>query len=167
MTGRELVAEGAARRAPHDRLGAVEAHLAIAGRGDVDIGLADQQCAQVGFAQGAEELGEAAARHVDFQRFLVLTSNLELDLSRGDLVQGALQGRPFAPRAALDAVADGGEQLPRPVAQGLLDDGVGLVISQLGPQRAQHRHQDLSLYPRLVQEGYLGIHQVVVEHAGH
>src|SRR6266851_1609928 len=106
-SGRELVAEGTARRAAHDCLGAVQAHLAIAGRGDVEIGLADQQRTELGFAQGAKELGEAAARHVDFQRLLVMASNLELDLPRGDLAPGVLQGRPFAPRAA---------SMPSPIA---------------------------------------------------
>jgi hypothetical protein len=51
-----------------------------------------------------------------------------------------------------DAIAYGGEQLLRPVAQGLRDEDVGLVLAQLRAQRAQHRHQDLGLYPRLVEE---------------
>src|ERR1700716_1335447 len=40
---RELVPEGAARRAPHDSLGAFEVDLAFADRRDVEIGLAYQQ----------------------------------------------------------------------------------------------------------------------------
>ena len=47
----------------------------------------------------------------------------------GNLAEGALDGRPFAPRAALDALADCGEQLLRPVAQGLLHDAVALSCS--------------------------------------
>jgi len=62
---------------------------------------------------------EPAAGHVDVQRFRVVAARLELDLARADLVPGALNGRPFAPRAACDALADRREQLPRPVAQRL------------------------------------------------
>jgi hypothetical protein len=64
---------------PHDRLSAVQADLAFAGRRDVEIRLAYQQRAEFGFAQCAEEFGEAAARHVEFQRLFVMTQNLEFD----------------------------------------------------------------------------------------
>src|SRR5882672_1963326 len=53
---RELVAERTARRALHDRLGAVEADFTIAGRDDVEIGRAYQQRAEFGLVQFAEEL---------------------------------------------------------------------------------------------------------------
>src|ERR1700733_13268248 len=101
---REPVAEGTGRRAAHDRLGTLEAHLAFAHRGNVEIRLADQQRTEVGFAQRAEEVGEAAARHIDIQRFLVVSPGFDLDLPAGDLAEDALYGRPLAPRAALDAL---------------------------------------------------------------
>jgi hypothetical protein len=59
---------------------------------------------------------------------------------------------PMPPRAALDAVADGCEQLLRPIAQGLFDDRVSLFFPQFRTQCPQHRHQDLGLDTRLVQE---------------
>src|SRR5882724_10276585 len=152
LARRELVAEGTGRRALHDGLGTLEANLASADRRDVEISLAYQQRAELGFAQRTEEFGEAAARDIDIERLFVLAQDLGFDLPSGDFAEDALDGRPFAPRAALDAIANCGKQLFRPVAQGLFHNGVGLVLSQLGPQRAQHRHQDLSLDPRLVQE---------------
>src|SRR4029078_10048455 len=96
-----------------------------------------------------------------------MAQNLNLDLPTGHLAEHCLYGRPFAPRAALNAIADCGEQLLGPVAQGLLDDGVGLVLAKLSAQRAKHRHQDLSLDPSFVQERYVGIHKIVVEDTGH
>ncbi len=164
LARRKPVAEGAARRALHDGLGALEAHLARACRDDVEVGGADQQRAQLGFAQLAEEFGEAAARHVDVEHVLVLAQNLDLDLPAGDLAPDTLDGGPLAPRTALYALADGGEQLPRPVAQGLGHEGVGLVLSEFSPQRAHHRHQDLGLHPRLVEKRHLGINEVSVDH---
>src|ERR1700687_2525185 len=133
----ELVAEGTARRALHDGLSAVQADRAFADRRDVEIRLADQQRTELGLAERAEELGEAAARHVDVQRLLVVAQDFDLDLLARDLAEHAVDGRPFAPRAALDAIADRGEQLLRPVAQRLLDDGVGLVLAEFGPERAK------------------------------
>jgi hypothetical protein len=91
---RESVAEGAARRTLHDGLGALEADFAIARRGDVEIGLAYQQRAEFGLAQFAEELGEAAARHVDVQRLLVVAQNLDFDIPPGDLTASTSRARP-------------------------------------------------------------------------
>lgn len=115
LTRCELVAESAARRALHDGLGPFEADLTFANRRDVEIRFANQQRAELGLAQCAEELGKAAARHVDVQRLLVMTQNLELDLPARDLAEHAVDRRPFAARAALDAIADCCEQLLRPV----------------------------------------------------
>src|SRR5262245_25209169 len=103
---RELVAERAARRALHDRLGAIEADLASAGRGDIDVGRAYQKRAKLGLAQRTEELGKATARHIELERLLVVAAHFDIDLRLGDLAERAVQGRPFAPRAALDAIAD-------------------------------------------------------------
>jgi hypothetical protein len=72
--------------------------------------------------------------------------------------------RPFAARAPVDAVAYGREQVFRPAAQGLFDDRIGLLSPQLGAQRPEQRHQNLSLDPRLVQERQFGINQIVVEY---
>src|SRR5690348_1641308 len=77
---REFVAEGAARRALHDRPVAREADLAAARRGNVEIGLADKQCTELGLAERAKELGEAAPRDVEFQRLLVVTTHRHGDI---------------------------------------------------------------------------------------
>src|SRR5664279_5537782 len=167
LARRELVAEGAARRAPHDCLTAFEADVAFPDRRDVEIRLANQQRTEFGLAQCPKELSEAAARHVDVQRLLVMAQNFDLDLFARDLAEDALDGRPFAPRAALDAIANRGEQLLRPIAQGLPYEGVSLVLAQFGSQCTKHRHQDLGLHARLVQEGYLGVHEIVVDDAAH
>jgi hypothetical protein len=96
-----------------------------------------------------------------------MAQNFDLDLFARDLAEDALDGRPFAPRAALDAIANCGEQLLRPIAQGLLYEGVSLVLAQFGSQCTKHRHQDLGLHARLVQEGYLRVHEIVVDDAAH
>ncbi len=93
----ELVVEGAARRAPHDCLNAFEADFAFADRRDVEIRLANQQRTELGLAQCAEELSEAAARHVDVQRLFVMAQNLDVGLLARDHAEDALDGRPFAP----------------------------------------------------------------------
>src|ERR1700721_365491 len=167
LARRELVAEGATRRAPHDCLSAFEADFAFADRRDVGIGLANQQRTEFGLAEFPKKLSEAAARHVDVQRLLVMAQNFDLDLFARDLAEDALDGRPFAPRAALDAIANGGKQLLRPIAQGLLYDGVSLVLAKFGSQCTKHRHQDLGLHARLVQQGYLGVYKIVVDDAAH
>jgi hypothetical protein len=69
----------------------------------------------------------------------------------GDFGHGGVHGRPFAVRAATDAVGYGGEQLFRPGAQRLLDDRVSLLFPQFGTQRSEHRHQDLRLNAGLVE----------------
>src|SRR5207244_13353415 len=76
----ELIAEIAARSALHQRLRPAEADVAAAGRGDVDVGLADQQRAELGFAQSAKELGKTAAGNVEFLRFLVAAVHVDGDL---------------------------------------------------------------------------------------
>src|SRR5207302_1621574 len=61
----ELVAEGAARRALHQGLGAVETDTATGRIDNIDIGGADQERAELGFAQREEELREAATGDVE------------------------------------------------------------------------------------------------------
>src|SRR5436309_2938042 len=72
LSRRKLVAKRTTRRASHDRLTAIEADLAFAHRCDVEIRLAYQQRAEFAFVQRAEEFGEAAVRHVDFQHLIVM-----------------------------------------------------------------------------------------------
>jgi hypothetical protein len=119
-----------------------------------------------GFVKRAEKVGEAAPGHVEFQCLLVSTSHFHRHFLRADFRHGGVHGRPFAPGVAADSVADGGEQLLRPVAQRLFDDRVGPLLAEFGTQRAQHRYEDLGLDTRLVQKRQLGIDQIVVEH-GH
>src|SRR5690242_14722110 len=83
----EPVAESAARRTSHDRLGAIEAYGALVDGRDVEIGGADQQRAELGLAQRAEELGEPTARDVDVERLLVMAPDLEFDLAAGNLAE--------------------------------------------------------------------------------
>src|SRR5579862_3511784 len=80
----EPVAEIAARRALHQRLGARESDFAAAGVGNVDIGLADQERAEVGLAERLEKFGETAAPDVEFQRLLVAAVHVERHLALGD-----------------------------------------------------------------------------------
>ena len=56
--------------------------LAAADRGNVEIGLAYQQRAELGLAQRPEELGKPAAGHVEFHRLLVVAKRLELQIAR-------------------------------------------------------------------------------------
>src|SRR4051794_35698789 len=65
---RELVAEGTTRRALHDGLVAREADLADARRGNIEIGLADQQRAEDRLAERAKERREPACGDVELQR---------------------------------------------------------------------------------------------------
>ena len=95
--------------------------------------------AELGLAQGAKEFRKPALRYVDVERFLVMAAYLRGNMGLADVSpRGPLQGRPFAARAALDAVAYGGEELLGPAAQRLPDDRVGLLFPQFGAQRCQH-----------------------------
>src|SRR3989442_3611101 len=134
---RELVAERAARRALHDGLVTSEGDVA-ARSGDVEVGFAYEQRAKLGLAERAEELGEPAMCNVEFQRLLIVAAHLHRDVVLGDFGHGGVHGRPFAARAAIDAVGYGGEQLFRPAAQRLLDDRVSLLLPQFGTQRSEH-----------------------------
>jgi len=149
------------------RTSAIGGGVALVAGGNVEVGFAYKQRAELGLAERAKELGEPAMRYVEFKRFLVVPVHLYGNIVHGDFGPGGLYGRPFAALAAFDPFAYGCEQLFRPVAQGLLDDGVGLVLAEFGPERAKHRQQDLGLHARLVQEGYLGIHEIVVDDAAH
>jgi hypothetical protein len=124
LSRREFVAEGAARRALHDRLAAREADVAAAGRGNIEIGFADEESAELWLAESAEEFREPALRYVEFQRFLVMAAHLDRYIVLGHLGHSGMHGRPFAARTALDAVANRREKLLRPIAQGVLDDRV-------------------------------------------
>src|ERR1044071_6230962 len=115
----ERVAKRATRCALHQGLVAREANVAAAGRDDIEVGGADQQRAELRLAERAKEFREPAMRDVEFQRMLVVTAHLHRYFPFGDFGQRGLHGRPFAPRATLDALAHGGEQLLRPIAQGL------------------------------------------------
>src|SRR5690242_6064247 len=90
LTRRELVAEGAARRALHDGLLARQRDLAVAGRGDVEVGRTHQQRAQLGLVQRLEELGVAAARDIELELLGVLDRVGHIDARQRDLVQRAL-----------------------------------------------------------------------------
>src|SRR5438445_11898171 len=137
---RELVAERAARRTLHDGLVTSEGDVAAARSGDVEVGFAYEQRAKLGLAERAEELGEPAMCNVEFQRLLIVPAHLHRDVVLGDFGHGGVHGRPFAARAAIDAVGYGGEQLFRPAAQRLLDDRVSLLFPQFGTQRSEHWH---------------------------
>src|SRR6267142_2302116 len=58
----EFVAKGAAGSALHQRLAAAEADFVAACSGDVNVGLANQQRAELGLAQPPEEFGKPATR---------------------------------------------------------------------------------------------------------
>jgi hypothetical protein len=58
----EFVAKGAAGSALHQRLAAAEADFVAARSGDVNVGLANQQRAELGLAQPPEEFGKPATR---------------------------------------------------------------------------------------------------------
>jgi len=70
-----------------------------------------EQRAKLGLAERAEELGEPAMCNVEFQRLLIVAAHLHRDVVLGDFGHGGVHGRPFAARAAIDAVGYGGEQL--------------------------------------------------------
>jgi hypothetical protein len=48
-------------------------------------------------------------------------------------------------------------EIVRPFAQRVADDAVGLVLADLGTQRAQHRQDHLGLQLDLVEQGKAGI----------
>src|SRR5262245_17279095 len=107
-TRRKPVAEGATRRTLHERLHPVETDVVSADGRNIEIGCADQQRAELGFVQGAEEFGETAARDVDIERLLIVALDREFDLTARDVAKDLLNGRPFVPRAAFDALGDRG-----------------------------------------------------------
>ena len=98
----EFVAERAARRAFHDGLLAREAHFAAARCGDVEIGLADQQGAELGLAERAEEFGEPAMRNVEFERFLVVAAHLYRNVLLGGLAHGGMHLPLYLPLPSSD-----------------------------------------------------------------
>src|SRR3954454_9572868 len=161
---REPVAEGAAWRALHQGLVAREADLAATSRDDIEIGGADQQRAELRLAERAKEFREPAMRDVEFQRFLVMPDHLRRHFPFGDFGERRVHGRPFAPRAAIDALAHGGEQLLRPIPQRVLWDRAGPFLAQFSAQRPQQRHKDLGLDPGLVEKRQPVIDHVIVEY---
>jgi hypothetical protein len=90
---REFVAERAARRALHDGLVAREAHFAAARCGDVEIGLADQQGAELGLAKRAKEFGEPAMRDVELERFVVVAAHVHRNVLLGRHAHGGMHRR--------------------------------------------------------------------------
>jgi hypothetical protein len=72
----ELIAERAGRGTLHHGLVTREADLATAGRGDIEIGLADQQSPEFRLAERAKELREPAVGDIELQRFLIVSPPL-------------------------------------------------------------------------------------------
>src|SRR6266540_4075882 len=83
-----------------------------------------------GSPSARKELCVSATRYIEFQRLLVMAAHLDRNVLLGNFRHGGVHGRPFAARAAINALADGCKQLFRPAAQGLFDDSVSLCFPQ-------------------------------------
>src|SRR5258707_317748 len=83
LSRRELVAERAAWCALHDCLVTGESHFAATSRGNVEVGLANEQRAEFWLAKCAKELCETAVRYIEFECFLIMAEYVHRNIPLG------------------------------------------------------------------------------------